>query len=90
MAYEGVDGGTFEEGLKLFRDLPQPDGEEKHDDVAAASYRYDAVAREPVTYDNAKTAAFRAEWIRGREFSGAVFGRRADVRRRGMTPCFGL
>ncbi|KAI1499166.1 glycoside hydrolase superfamily [Biscogniauxia marginata] len=71
--YSGVGEGGPQPGVWLYRDLPRPGAREMWDDVAKATYSYDAAARELVSYDNVRSASFKARWLEGRRLGGAFF-----------------
>ncbi|KAI0910466.1 glycoside hydrolase superfamily [Ustulina deusta] len=80
--YTSLGTGGPQPGVWYYKDLPKAGAQEKFDDVAKATYSYDRTARELVSYDNARSIAFKARYIRDRQLGGAFFweasGDRAD------------
>ncbi|OTB08812.1 glycoside hydrolase family 18 protein [Hypoxylon sp. CI-4A] len=60
-------------GVWYYRDLPRPGADVVYDDVAKATYSYDAAAGELVSYDDVRSAAYKAEYLARRRLGGAFF-----------------
>jgi chitinase len=71
--YTSVGTGGPQAGVLYYKDLPKAGAREEFDDVAKATYSYDRVGRELVTYDNVRSAAFKAHYVRDRRLGGAFF-----------------
>ncbi|KAK3354940.1 chitinase 1 precursor [Neurospora tetraspora] len=71
--YNGIGAGTLEPGTWVYRDLPRPGAKEEYDNVAKASYSYDAASRELISYDNVLSALVKTKYIFLRGLGGAVF-----------------
>jgi chitinase len=71
--YSGIGEGSIQAGVWLYKDLPRPGGTELYDDVAKASYSYDASKKELISYDNAASAVTKAKYLVGKGLGGAVF-----------------
>jgi len=67
-----------------YKNLPKPGAREEFDDIAKAAYSYDRSARELVSYDNVRSTAFKAQYVREKRLGGAFFweasGDRTDGR----------
>ncbi|KAK3498334.1 chitinase 1 precursor [Neurospora crassa] len=71
--YSGIGAGTLEPGTWVYRDLPRPGAKEEYDNLAKATYSYDALSRELITYDNVLSALVKTKYIFLRGLGGAVF-----------------
>ncbi|EGZ77431.1 chitinase 1 precursor [Neurospora tetrasperma FGSC 2509] len=71
--YSGIGAGTLEPGTWIYRDLPRPGAKEEYDNLAKATYSYDASSRELITYDNVLSALVKTKYIFLRGLGGAVF-----------------
>lgn len=61
--FRGVGKGTWEAGIYDFKALPLPGASETFDNKSGASYSYDSIKRELISYDNIETARRKAAWI---------------------------
>lgn len=71
--YNGIGAGSIQSGVWLYRDLPRPGAKEVYDDVAKASYSYDAGNRELISYDTVSSALNKAHYLVKKGLGGAVF-----------------
>ncbi|KAH9908933.1 glycoside hydrolase superfamily [Xylariomycetidae sp. FL2044] len=72
--YSGVGAGGGEEpGVYFYRDLPRANATERWDEVAKATWSYDPARRELVSYDNVRSATYKAGYIAARRLGGAFF-----------------
>lgn len=71
--YSGVGEGSWENGVHDFKVLPLPGAEERYDAEAGASYSYDPVKRQLITYDTVEMAVKKAEWIKNEQLGGAMW-----------------
>ncbi|KAK7430875.1 Chitinase 4 [Neonectria magnoliae] len=71
--FSGVGGGTVENGIYLYRDLPQPNTRTRVSTQAISVYSYDATKKELVTYENIATAKLKAKYIKAKGLGGAVY-----------------
>ena len=71
--YAGVGGGSFQNGVWLYKDLPRPGAVEMWDAVAGASYSFDSATGALVSYDTVASARRKAEYLVGEGLGGAVF-----------------
>ncbi|KAI0593882.1 glycoside hydrolase superfamily [Biscogniauxia sp. FL1348] len=71
--YSGVGAGDPQSGVWLYKDLPRPGAREHWDDVAKAAYSYDPETRELISYDNVRSAVFKAHYLEDRQLGGAFF-----------------
>ncbi|TGJ84836.1 hypothetical protein E0Z10_g3925 [Xylaria hypoxylon] len=82
--YTSIGTGDPQPGVWYYKDLPKAGARELFDDVAKATYSYDQSARELISYDNVRSTAFKANYVRDRRLGGAFFweasGDRADGR----------
>ena len=83
--YSGVGSGSWENGIWDYKALPRPGGaEERYDDVAGASYSYDAAARELVSYDTVDMVGRKVAYLKSKGMGGSMFweasGDRTDAK----------
>lgn len=71
--YQGVGEGTWEGGVYDFKALPLAGAHEEYDEDAVASYSYDPVKRQLITYDTVGMAKRKAEWIKRENLGGAMW-----------------
>ena len=71
--YTGVGPGTIEPGVYLYRDLPRTGATVLYDDVAKASYSFDAGTKEFVSFDTLQSAKVKVEYLLKKGLGGAVF-----------------
>lgn len=79
--YTSLGSGGPQPGVWYYKDLPKRGAREHFDDVAKATYSYDAKARELITYDNIRSTEFKARYVRSRELGGAFFWEASGDRR---------
>jgi chitinase len=71
--YNGVGQGSIQSGVWLYKDLPRAGAQEEFDDVAGASYSYDAGTHELISYDNVRSTKHKAQYLARKNLGGAVF-----------------
>ncbi|KXX76708.1 Endochitinase 1 [Madurella mycetomatis] len=71
--YSGIGEGSIQNGVWLYKDLPRPGAAEMYDDVAMASYSFDAQKGELISYDTARSAVAKAGYVVNKGLGGAVF-----------------
>jgi len=71
--YQGVGQGTWEAGVYDFKVLPLAGAEEHYDAESGASYSYDPVKRQLVTYDTVDMAKRKSDWIKREGLGGAMW-----------------
>ncbi|KAI1428378.1 glycoside hydrolase superfamily [Xylaria sp. FL1777] len=71
--YTSLGTGGPQPGVWYYKDLPRAGAREKFDDVAKATYSYDPTARELISYDDVRSTAFKASYVRNRQLGGAFF-----------------
>ncbi|KAI1847341.1 hypothetical protein JX266_006566 [Neoarthrinium moseri] len=71
--YSGVGSGGPQPGVWLYKSLPRPGAVENWDDVAKASWSYDASRQELVSYDTVRSARIKADYVLSRRLGGAFF-----------------
>jgi chitinase len=72
-SYSGVGQGSFEQGIWSYSDLPRPGSQVFFDDKAVATWSYNPETRELVTYDDARSAKAKANYISEMRLGGAFF-----------------
>ncbi|KAI0164939.1 glycoside hydrolase superfamily [Xylariaceae sp. FL1272] len=71
--YTNVGSGGPQPGVWYYKQLPKQGAKEKFDDVAKATYSYDASIRELISYDNVRSTTFKAHYVSERRLGGAFF-----------------
>ncbi|EEU47760.1 uncharacterized protein NECHADRAFT_31166, partial [Fusarium vanettenii 77-13-4] len=71
--YSGVGGGSNENGIYLFKDLPRPGAKAAIDKNLMTIITYDKSKRELVTTDSADSARLKAAYIAQRGLGGAFY-----------------
>ncbi|KAJ3521853.1 hypothetical protein NM208_g13105 [Fusarium decemcellulare] len=71
--YQGVGGGSVENGVYLLKDLPKPGAKAWTDKNLMATVTYDKTKRELVTMDNADSGRLKAGYINKRGLGGAFY-----------------
>ncbi|KAI1365655.1 glycoside hydrolase superfamily [Xylaria arbuscula] len=79
--YTSLGSGGPQPGVWYYKDLPKAGARERFDDVAKATYSYDAKARELITYDNVRSTEFKARYVRSRDLGGSFFWEASGDRR---------
>ncbi|KAK4098120.1 glycoside hydrolase family 18 protein [Parathielavia hyrcaniae] len=69
-SYTGPGQGSWEAGVYDYKALPRPGAAVLYDEVAGASYSYDAAARELVSFDTVEMVRRKVEWLRGAGLGG--------------------
>lgn len=71
--YNGVGDGSIQSGVWLYRDLPRSGAQDLYDDVAKASYSYNAATKELISYDTVNSAVVKSNYLKSKGLGGAVF-----------------
>ncbi|KAI1416055.1 glycoside hydrolase family 18 protein [Hypoxylon sp. FL1857] len=71
--YSSVGEGGPQPGVWYYKDLPKPGAKVIWDDVAKATYSYDENTKELISYDDVRSANFKARYIQWRDLGGAFF-----------------
>ncbi|KAL7629308.1 Chitinase 4 [Parahypoxylon ruwenzoriense] len=71
--YTSIGDGGPQPGVFYYKDLPKPGATEIYDDVAKATYSYDADGKELVSYDNIRSTNFKSQYLLSRHLGGAFF-----------------
>ncbi|KAI1808309.1 glycoside hydrolase family 18 protein [Daldinia bambusicola] len=71
--YTSVGQGGPQPGVYYYKELPKRGAAVVYDEVAKATYSYDAAARELVSYDDVRSATYKAQYLRWRRLGGAFF-----------------
>ncbi|KAM5356083.1 hypothetical protein ACJ41O_002729 [Fusarium nematophilum] len=72
-SYQGVGGGTREDGIYVLKDLPRPGAKAYTDKSLMTTITYDRAKRELVTLDNADSGKLKAGYINQRGLGGAFY-----------------
>ncbi|KAG6372994.1 glycoside hydrolase family 18 and carbohydrate-binding module family 5 protein [Boletus reticuloceps] len=71
--YSGVGPGTLQAGVYSYKDLPLPGALVSEDPVDVASYSYDPVKRELVSYDIPDIVQIKADYVKSKSLGGCMF-----------------
>ncbi|OTB18425.1 glycoside hydrolase family 18 protein [Daldinia sp. EC12] len=71
--YTSVGQGGPQPGVYYYKDLPKPGAEVIYDDVAKATYSYDAATKELVSYDDVRSTTYKSQYLKWRRLGGAFF-----------------
>jgi chitinase len=71
--YTGVGSGSWENGIWDYKVLPKAGATEYYDAGVGASYSYDAVAREFISYDTVGSVQKKSAYVVGKGLGGAMF-----------------
>lgn len=78
-SFGGTGNGTWEKGVYDFKSLPLAGSSEVYDEKLGASYSWDAVKQELISYDTVKVGHQKAKWIKDMDLGGAMWwGSSAD------------
>ncbi|KAJ3480334.1 hypothetical protein NLI96_g8418 [Meripilus lineatus] len=72
-AFNGVGGGSWEQGLYDYRALPLPGTHVFHDEHAGASWTYNYQNKEMISFDSEEVGKWKGEWIRKEGLGGSMF-----------------
>ncbi|KAG5642217.1 hypothetical protein DXG03_003385 [Asterophora parasitica] len=72
-SFNGVGGGTWEQGVYDYRTLPLPGAHVLHDEQARASWSYDESKGEMVSFDSEQVGWWKGEYIRNEGLAGSMF-----------------
>ncbi|KAK0660824.1 family 18 putative glycoside hydrolase [Cercophora samala] len=72
-AYSGVGGGSWENGVWDYKDLPKPGAQVVHDAAAGATYSYDPAKRELISFDTAEMVQRKVAYLKQRGLGGSMF-----------------
>jgi chitinase len=72
-AYSGIGGGSWENGVWDYKVLPKAGATEYFDAVAYASYSYDPVTKELITYDNVAMVQRKVSYLQSQGMGGSMF-----------------
>ncbi|RXG41789.1 hypothetical protein VDGE_30541 [Verticillium dahliae] len=71
--FSGVGGGSWENGVWDYKDLPRPGATITYDDVAMASFSYDDRSRELVSYDTPSLVRRKISYLKDKGLAGSMF-----------------
>jgi chitinase len=71
--FQGVGGGTWEQGAWDYKALPPPGSEVRTDEESAGSYSYDPDAKLMISYDTPEIAEWKANYIKDRGLGGGMW-----------------
>ncbi|KAI1382571.1 glycoside hydrolase family 18 protein [Hypoxylon trugodes] len=72
-SYSGVGRGSWEQGVWDYKALPREGSAEIHDADAGATYSYDGVSEELISYDTAEMVKNKVSYLQNRGLGGAMF-----------------
>jgi chitinase len=72
-AYSGVGSGSWENGVWDYKALPKAGATEYFDQETGASYSYDPVAQELISYDTVTAVQGKTSYITQKGLLGAMF-----------------
>ncbi|KAM6506856.1 Chitinase 4 [Fusarium falciforme] len=65
--------GNWEDGIWEYKVLPKQSGETFYDDVAQASYSYDATTRELISYNSPQAVQAKVAYVKHKELGDTMF-----------------
>jgi chitinase len=71
--FNGVGGGSWEQGVYDYRALPLPGAHLFRDEKALASWTYNYQTKEMVSFDSEEVAKWKGEWIKKEGLGGSMF-----------------
>ena len=71
--FSGVGSGTWESGVWDYKGLPRSGATEAYDEVAGATYSYDANTKELISYDTAEMIQRKVEYLKSKGLAGSMF-----------------
>ena len=71
--FNGVGGGSWEQGVYDYRALPLPGSHVFRDEKAIASWTYNYQTKEMVSFDSEEVAMWKGEWIKKEGLGGSMF-----------------
>lgn len=72
-SYNRIGSGTWEAGVYDYKALPLPGSKVTHDIVLGASYSYDAISKQLISYDTIEIVQQKIGYIKERGLGGAMF-----------------
>jgi chitinase len=71
--FSGVGPGSWEQGVYDYRALPLPNAPVSHDNKALASWSFDPLKKEMVSFDTEEVAERKGEYIVKEQLGGSMF-----------------
>lgn len=72
-SFTGVGGGTVQQGIWSYKDLPRPGATVTFDKKVGAVYSYSSSSQEFVSYDNAQSVKFKTSYLLRHSLGGALY-----------------
>jgi chitinase len=69
----GSDAGSGTQGIVLYKDIPQDDSKNHYDATLGATYYYDPISKELISYDDPRSAKQKARYIEQVNLGGAFY-----------------
>lgn len=71
--FVGVGGGSYEQGIWVYKDLPRPGSDVHFDKALGASYSYNNETKELVSFDDVQSTKAKANYIKNKHLGGAFY-----------------
>lgn len=79
-SYNGVGGGSWEQGIWDYKALPRPDATAQYDIISGATYSYDSNTRSMVSYDTVDMVSKKVDYLKSKGLAAVCSGKRAAIR----------
>ncbi|CAG8674377.1 3788_t:CDS:2, partial [Cetraspora pellucida] len=70
--FDGIGEGTWEKGVFDYKKLPPQNAQEFFDDKVVASYSYDSITKELVSYDTPDVVRFKTKYVIDKNLRGVM------------------
>ncbi len=71
--FQGIGGGSWEQGVYDYRALPLPGSYLFRDEHAVASWSYNYQNKEMISFDSEEVGKWKGEWIKKEGLGGSMF-----------------